>query len=65
MGPIQKTMLPTPILEGPVQQTSKGPIKDCYLKLLQQSFNKVPTKFQRLLIIKAPSIRKIKESAHT
>ena len=41
MGPVQKTMLPASILEGPVQQTSKGPVKGCYIRLLQQSFNRV------------------------
>ena len=38
VGPVQKTMLPALILEGPVQQTLKGPVKDCYIRLLQQSF---------------------------
>ena len=64
MGPVQKTMLPVPMLEGPVQQISEGPIKDC-IQDTSGYFNKVSTEFQRLLIIKATSTPRIKEVAQT
>ena len=40
-------MLPAPILEGPVQQISKGPVKDCIQDTLGY-FNKVSTEFSKV-----------------